>query len=112
MVDAPRAILYPFMEHTRQNGRRIKEPNEPMFTLTVTDRHGIVHRGRIRRLMPVECWKLQGFRKDQFEKVAATGMSDAQLYKQAGNSITVAVVEAIARNLLKFDEEVSSGKYH
>ena len=89
----------------------IKEPNEPMFTLTVTDRHGIVHRGRIRRLMPVECWKLQGFRKDQFEKVAATGMSDAQLYKQAGNSITVAVVEAIARNLLKFDEEVSSGKY-
>lgn len=110
--DAPRAILNPFKEHTRQNGRRIKEPNEPMFTLTVTDRHGIVHRGRIRRLMPVECWKLQGFRKDQFEKVAATGMSDAQLYKQAGNSITVAVVEAIARNLLKFDEEVSSGKYH
>ena len=90
----------------------IKEPNEPMFTLTVTDRHGIVHRGRIRRLMPVECWKLQGFRKDQFEKVAATGMSDAQLYKQAGNSITVAVVEAIARNLLKFDEEASRGKYH
>lgn len=110
--DAPRAILNPFKEHTRQNGRRIKDPNEPMFTLTVTDRHGIVHRGRIRRLMPVECWKLQGFRKDQFEKVAATGMSDAQLYKQAGNSITVAVVEAIARNLLKFDEEVSSGKYH
>ena len=55
--DAPRAILNPFKEHTRQNGRRIKEPNEPMFTLTVTDRHGIVHRGRIRRLMPVECWK-------------------------------------------------------
>ena len=108
--DAPRAILNPFKEHTRQNGRRIKEPNEPMFTLTVTDRHGIVHRGRIRRLMPVECWKLQGFRKDQFEKVAATGMSDAQLYKQAGNSITVAVVEAIARNLLKFDEEINNGK--
>ena len=110
--DAPRAILNPFKEHTRQNGRRIKDPNEQMFTLTVTDRHGIIHRGRIRRLMPVECWKLQGFRKDQFEKVAATGMSDAQLYKQAGNSITVAVVEAIARNLLKFDEEASSGKYH
>lgn len=110
--DAPRAILNPFKEHTRQNGRRIKEPNEPMFTLTVTDRHGIVHRGRIRRLMPVECWKLQGFCKAQFEKVAATGISDAQLYKQAGNSITVAVVEAIARNLLKFDEEASSGKYH
>ena len=110
--DAPRAIINPFKEHTRQNGRRIKNPNEPMFTITVTDRHGIVHRGRIRRLMPVECWKLQGFTKEQFEKVAATGMSDAQLYKQAGNSITVAVVEAIARNLLKFDKEINDGKHN
>ena len=81
-----------------------------MFKLTVTDRHGIVQKGRIRILMPVECWKLQGFTKEQFEKVAATGMSDAQLYKQAGNSITVAVVEAIAKNLLKFDEEINNGK--
>ena len=62
--------------------------------------------------MPIEAWRLQGFTDEQFHKVQAIGMSDAQLYKQAGNSITVAVVEAIARNLLKFDEEVSSGKYH
>ena len=110
--DGPRAILNPFKENTRQNGRRIKEPNEPMFTLTVADRHGIVHKGRIRRLMPVECWRLQGYEKAQFEKVAAAGMSDAQLYKQAGNSITVNVVEAIARNLLEFDEEENAnGKY-
>lgn len=67
--DAPRAILNPFKEHTRQNGRRIKEPNEPMFTLTVTDRHGIVHRGRIRRLMPVECWKLQGFARINLKRL-------------------------------------------
>ena len=106
LEEAPRAIINPFKETTRQNGRRIKNPDEPMFTITVTDRHGVVHRGRIRRLMPVECWRLQGFEKAQFEKVAATGMSDAQLYKQAGNSITVAVVEAIARNLLKFDKEM------
>lgn len=103
--EAPRAILNPFKKTTRQNGRRIKNPDEPMFTITVTDRHGVVHRGRIRCLMPVECWRLQGFEKAQFEKVAATGMSDAQLYKQAGNSITVAVVEAIAKNLIKFDKE-------
>ena len=106
LEDKPRAILNPFKENTRQNGRRIKEPNEPMFTLTVTDRHGIVHRGRIRRLMPVECWRLQGYEKEQFEKVQSAGMSDAQLYKQAGNSITVNIVEAIARNLLKFDKEI------
>lgn len=56
--EGPRAIINPFKEKTRQNGRRIKEPNEPMFTLTVTDRHGIVHRGRIRRLMPFSIIKL------------------------------------------------------
>ena len=55
---------------------------------------------------------MQGFRNEQFEKVTAVGMSDAQLYKQAGNSITVNVVEAIAQNLLKFDkEESANGKY-
>lgn len=105
--NGPRAIINPFKETTRQNGRRIKNPNEPMFTLTVTDRHGIVHHGRIRRLMPIEAWRLQGFTTEQFEKVAATGMSDAQLYKQAGNAVSVPVVEEIARNLLKFDEEIN-----
>ena len=106
MEDEPRAILNPFKENVRCNGRRMKEPGEPMFTLTVTDRHGVVHRGRIRRLMPIECWRLQGFTDEQFQKVAATGMSDAQLYKQAGNAVTVNVVEAIGRNLKKFDEEM------
>jgi len=104
--DGPRAILNPFKEEVYQNGRRVKEPNEPMFTLTVVDRHGIVHQGRIRRLMPIECWRLQGFTTEQFRKVEAAGLSDAQLYKQAGNAVTVNVVEALARNLLKFDEEV------
>lgn len=108
LEEAPRAILNPFKKTKHQNGRRVKNPDEPMFTITVTDRHGVIHRGRIRRLMPVECWRLQGFEKAQFEKVAATGMSDAQLYKQAGNSITVAVVEAIAKNLIKFNEEESA----
>ena len=72
----------------------------------------MIRKGRIRRLMPVECWRLQGFTTEQFEKVATAGMSDAQIYKQAGNSITVNVVEAIARNLLKFDEEENAnGQY-
>ena len=110
--DGPRAILNPFKEEVYQNGRRVKEPNEPMFTLTVVDRHGIVHQGRIRRLMPIECWRLQGFTTEQFRKVEAAGLSDAQLYKQAGNAVTVNVVEALARNLLKFDKELRvRGKY-
>ena len=78
-----------------------------MFTITVTDRHGVVYCGYIRKLMPLECWRLQGFTDEQFERVKATGMSDAQLYKQAGNAVSVPVVEEIARNLLKFDEEIN-----
>ena len=101
-----RAIINPFKKNTWQNGRRIKEPNEPMFTITVTDRHGVVHNGRIRRLMPIEAWRLQGFTDEQFYKVQEIGISDAQLYKQAGNAVTVPVVEDIARNLLRFDKEL------
>lgn len=109
LITDPIAVLNPAKGETRQQGRRFKLPNEPMFTLTVTNRHGVVYCGYIRKLMPLECWRLQGFTDEQFNKVAATGMSDAQLYKQAGNSITVAVVEAIARNLLKFGEEIVNG---
>ena len=61
--------------------------------------------------MPLECWKLMGFTKEQFEKVAATGMSDAQLYKQAGNSIVVPVLVEIAKNLKKFYKENPYGKH-
>ena len=46
LLEEPRAIINPFKEEVYQNGRRIKEPGEPMFTITVTDRHGIVHQGR------------------------------------------------------------------
>ena len=59
--DKPRAIITPNKETVRQNGRRVKEPDEPMFTITATDRHGVIHEGRIRTLMPIECWRLQGF---------------------------------------------------
>ena len=76
-----------------------------MFTITVTDRHGIVHCGRIRRLMPIECWRLQGFSEEQFHKVEALGMSDAQLYKQAGNAVTTKVIEAFGRRLREFDKK-------
>ena len=105
LVEEPQPIINPFKEKAWQNGRRVKNPGEPMFTITVTDRHGIVHCGRIRRLMPIECWRLQGYSREQFNKVAALGMSDAQLYKQAGNAVTTTVIEAIGRRLKAFDEK-------
>src|SRR5690625_2711240 len=57
---------------------------------------------RIRKLTPLECWRLQGFPDDAHEKVKDAGISDSQRYKQAGNAVTVNVVEAIAINLLPY----------
>lgn len=126
-------VLTPDREEKRQNGRRMKEPGEPMFTLTAQDRHGVLlsvtqhevrkkevancldanyYKGiysnqeragvlqdyRIRRLTPRECWRLQGFPDWAFDKAAAVN-SDSQLYKQAGNSVTVNVIYEIAKRL-------------
>lgn len=55
---------------------------------------------RIRKLTPKECWRLMGFDDADFEKAKASGVSNSQLYKQAGNSIVVNVLEGILKNLV------------
>lgn len=55
---------------------------------------------RIRKLTPRETWRLMGFDDEDFEKAEKVN-SNTQLYKQAGNSIVVNVLEAIFKNLLK-----------
>jgi DNA (cytosine-5)-methyltransferase 1 len=171
-------VLTPDRVEKRQNGRRFKEPGEPMFTLTAQDRRGVlINRGkvgtkddnlascldanyyrgldnrgartgvmirhtkdgfhlarndekkssiqgthvtypegkshclgtshipmttdgvRIRRLTPLETFRLQGFPDEFFHNAKAAGVSDSQLYKQAGNAVTVNVVYEIARRL-------------
>ena len=65
---------------------------------------GVVERGgRIRRLMPRECLRLQGFDEGQIDRLLAI-TSDAQAYKQAGNSVPVTVIEAIGRRIQAVDE--------
>ena len=56
---------------------------------------------RIRKLTPKECWRLMGFDDEDIDKCIKVGISDCQLYKQAGNSIVVNVLEAIFRELFK-----------
>ncbi len=154
-----RAVLTPDRLNKRQNGRRVKEEGEPSFTITATDKHGIMieecpfrtglpirsaskqgyilarhgdginlsypnsntRRGRvgnqcsqtiltggamgvmiycrIRRLTPRETWRLQAFEDYLFDRARAAGVSDAQLYKQAGNAVTVNVVYEIGKRL-------------
>ena len=155
-------VLTPERMEKRQNGRRMKEDGEPMFTLTSQDRHGVfvcekvqvddetllrvrngtkqgydeahvgdgiclaypesptrrgrvgkgcsqtldcsgqmgtlMRCGRIRRLTPRECFRLQGFPDALFDRAASVN-SDAQLYKQAGNAVTATVAFAVAMSL-------------
>jgi DNA (cytosine-5)-methyltransferase 1 len=56
---------------------------------------------RIRKLTPKECWRLMGFTDEDYQKAVDAGVSNSQLYKQAGNSIVSTVLAAIFKNLLQ-----------
>ena len=91
------------------NTRRGRVGHDIAHTLETSCIQGIVQRGgRIRRLMPRECLRLQGFEDAQIDKILAIN-SDAQAYKQAGNSVTVNVIEAIGRRIRAVDEELKAG---
>ncbi len=88
------------------NTRRGRVGHDIAHTLETDCIQGIVERGgRIRRLMPRECLRLQGLEDGQIDKILAI-TSDAQAYKQAGNSVTVNVIEAIGHRIREVDEEL------
>tara|TARA_R110002074_G_scaffold397351_1_gene587695 strand:+ start:106 stop:1422 length:1317 start_codon:yes stop_codon:yes gene_type:complete len=65
---------------------------------TIWNGANLVNTKRIRRLTPLECWRLQGFTDEQFYKAQKVN-SDTQLYKQAGNSITVNVLVELFKKI-------------
>ena len=81
-----------------RSGVFVENPKAP-FAVPVRDADGHIHYGKVRKLMPIECWRLQGFKDEQFHKAAATGLSDAQLYKMAGNAVTVSVISALGEKI-------------
>lgn len=64
---------------------------------------GVLVYCRIRKLTPKECFRLQAFDDFLFDRAKAAGVSDAQLYKQAGNSVTVNIVYEIGVRLKKME---------
>ena len=95
-----KAVLTPNREQKRQNGRRMKNTNEPMFTLTGQDIHGVsIGDSKIRRLTPLECERLQGFPDNWTECV-----SDTQRYKSLGNAVTTNVVAEVINKLYRSDD--------
>ena len=82
--------LYTFVDINNKG-----QPNRPAACSGVLESDAP---SRIRRLTPRECFRLQGFTDEQFDRAAAVN-SETQLYKQAGNAVTVNVVEAIGRHI-------------
>ena len=64
---------------------------------------GTIDNYRIRRLTPLECFRLQGFPDDMVETARKINISDAQLYKMAGNAVTVNVVETVAQKIMDLE---------
>ena len=79
--------------------------DDEKFAVAFVDPNGEVHIGRIRKLTPRECWRLQGFTDDQFDKAKATGLSDSRLYKMAGNAVTVNVISEIGKIIKKVNDK-------
>ena len=87
------------LSHPNSKTRRGRVGKQIANTLLTGESQGVVDPDfRIRKLTPRECWRLQGFPDWAFDKAQAVN-SNSQLYKQAGNSVTVNVIEVIAREL-------------
>ena len=87
------------LAHPNSKTRRGRVGKGQANTLLTGESQGVVTPDfRIRKLTPRECWRLQGFPDWAFDRAQEVN-SNSQLYKQAGNSVTVNVIEAIAREL-------------
>ena len=79
--------------------------DDEKFAVAFVEPNGEVHIGRIRKLTPRECWRLQGFTDDQFNKAKATGLSDSRLYKMSGSAVTVNVISEIGKIIKKVNDK-------
>lgn len=77
-------------------GTHVTYPHGNSHCLSTAHKPMTLEGYRIRKLTPKECWRLQGFPDWAFDKAQAVN-SDSQLYKQAGNSVTVSVISEIAK---------------
>lgn len=87
------------LEQPNSKTRRGRVGKKVAQTITTSPQQATIHHYRIRKLTPRECWRLQGFPDWAFDRAREAGVSDSQLYKQAGNSVTVNVIKAIGERL-------------
>jgi site-specific DNA-cytosine methylase len=113
-IEIPEATKKGYAEATDGDGVYINRPHQKRGCVqkqmiqtikTSGGDLGVVDNLRIRKLTPKECFRLMGFDDTDFEKAAQVN-SNSQLYKQAGHSIVVNVLEAIFKELFKNEEHI------
>lgn len=86
------------------NKGNVKKDVSPTITSTggfERNNFALERDARIRKLTPRECWRLMAFTDEEFDKAQQSGVSNSQLYKQAGNSIVVSVLVEIFKKLFQ-----------
>jgi len=83
--------------------RKAEEDVDERIVERAEQEHGKIGKVRffISKLTPVDCFMLMGMRKEDVEKAKAVGVSDSQLYKQAGNGILTNCVSLLMEHLYK-----------
>ena len=94
------------LAYAAQNTHRGRVGRSIAHTVTTQGTQGVLEGQRIRRLTPRECFRLQGWTDDRIDPILHLH-SDHQLYKQAGNGVTVPVVEAIGKRIAAMHREVT-----
>lgn len=91
-------------DHNGPQGDGISEDGEPMFTLTVADRHAVATPYAVRRLLPIECERLMGW-PDDWTRWDADGkeQADSHRYKQCGNGVASPVAAWVGRHIFAQD---------
>ena len=101
------ATLKGYAEDTIGDSINLEQPNSKTRRGRVGN-YGLEPDFAIRKLTPLECWRLMGFDDEDVEVCVKNGISNTQLYKQAGNSIVVNVLEAMFSKLGKIYEDFRS----
>lgn len=95
-------LAYP--QSTTRRGRVGKKVSQTLDThCNMGTIRGTIDNFRIRRLTPLECFRLQGFPDEMIKKAYALKISDAQLYKMAGNAVTVNTVYVVAKRIAEVE---------
>ena len=97
-------LTYP---NSKTRRGRVQEDGNICPTLTASNQEivRIEDFYRVRKLTPLECWRLMSFSDEDYYKAKNEGISNSQLYKQAGNSIVVKVLEGIFESLFLYKDK-------